>query len=56
MNHAKIMGLLQREKFQGPVIFEIFNKPAVPEQIIASFEDNLQACLEAKKAILGGEK
>jgi sugar phosphate isomerase/epimerase len=54
LDHGKLMTLLGRRKYRGPVIFEIFFEPSRPEQTHASFSENLAVCLAAKKQLLKG--
>ena len=55
LDHGQLIRLLERNGFQGPIVFEIFNKTEVPEQVSASLSENLRACLEAQGSILKGE-
>jgi sugar phosphate isomerase/epimerase len=52
LDHGKLMDLLERKNFLGPLIFEIFFKFAKPEQAPASFSENLDVCAAAKQGIL----
>ncbi len=52
LDHGKLMNLLKREDFRGPLIFEIFYQSSKPEQTPASFTENIAACAEAKQEIL----
>ncbi len=54
LDHTKLMDLVKRKNFRGPIIFEIFFQTSKPEQTPASFEDNLEVCVEAKRQLLGG--
>lgn len=54
LDHGKFMELLVRKKYLGPIIFEIFFQTSRPEQSLASFFENLAACLAAKKQLLKG--
>ena len=54
MDHGKLMRLLERKNYRGPIIFEIFFQASKPEQSLATFSENLEVCKEAKKQILGG--
>jgi sugar phosphate isomerase/epimerase len=50
LNYSKIMRLLKKKKFQGPIIFEIYYKNAYNKR--ASFQDNLMACISAKHKLI----
>ena len=50
------MELLAGRKYENPIIFEIFYYPSRPEQSQASFSENLEVCVAAKKQLLKGEK
>ncbi len=52
LDHGKFMDLLKKKKYQGAIIFEIFFQSSGPEQIHASFSENLAVCLAAKKQLL----
>jgi hypothetical protein len=52
LDHGKLMNLLGRKDFRGPLIFEIFFQAFRPEQAPASFTENLAACAAAKQEIL----
>jgi sugar phosphate isomerase/epimerase len=54
MDHGKLMELLERKDYRGPIIFEIFFRASEPEQSQATFSENLEVCKEAKKQILSG--
>jgi sugar phosphate isomerase/epimerase len=54
MDHGKLMKLLERKNYRGPIIFEIFFRASEPEQSQATFSENLEVCKEAKKQILSG--
>jgi sugar phosphate isomerase/epimerase len=54
LDHGKLMKLLERKNYRGPIIFEIFFRASEPEQSLASFSENLEVCLEAKKQVLSG--
>ena len=50
------MELLERKKYRGAIIFEIFFQTSIPEQTQASFSENLDVCIAAKKQLLKGGK
>ncbi len=52
LDHGKFMELLMRKKYRGVIIFEIFFQSSRPDQIHASFSENLAICLAAKKQLL----
>ena len=52
LDHGKLMELLERKNFHGPLIFEIFFQSSKPEQAPASFSENLDVCVAAKQEIL----
>jgi sugar phosphate isomerase/epimerase len=54
LDHGKLMQLLERKNYRGPMIFEIFFRSSNPEQSLATFSENLEVCMEAKKQILRG--
>jgi sugar phosphate isomerase/epimerase len=54
LDHGKLMELLERKNFQGPLIFEIFFQSSKPEQAPASFSENLDVCIAAKQQVLRG--
>jgi len=54
LDHGRLMKLLTRKGYQGPIIFEIFFRPSRPEQSPATFSENLEVCREAKKQISRG--
>jgi len=54
LDHGKLMGLLERKNFRGPLIFEIFFQTSRPEQAPASFSENLDVCVSAKQQVLKG--
>ncbi len=54
LDHARLMDLVKRKKFRGPIVFEIFFQTANPEQTPSSFEENLDACTAAKRLLLSG--
>ena len=56
LDHGRLMELLARKKYRNPIIFEIFYYPSRPEQSQASFSENLDVCIAAKKQLLKGEK
>jgi len=56
LDHGPLMDLLERRKYRGPIIFEIFFQTSRPEQSQASFSENLEVCVAAKKQLLKGEK
>jgi sugar phosphate isomerase/epimerase len=52
LDHGRLMKLLARKEYQGPIIFEIFFQSSKPEQSLATFSENLEVCMDAKKQIL----
>jgi sugar phosphate isomerase/epimerase len=52
LDHGRLMDLLVRRDFRGPLIFEIFFQSSKPEQIPASLFENLDVCAAAKQDIL----
>ncbi len=54
LDHAKLMDLVKRKYFRGTIVFEIFFQTAKPEQAPASFEENLEVCMAAKRELLSG--
>jgi sugar phosphate isomerase/epimerase len=54
LDHGKLMDLLERKNYRGPMIFEIFFRSSKPEQSLATFSENLEVCMEGKKQILRG--
>lgn len=52
LDHGKVLELLERKKFSGPIIFEIFYQTSRPEQVPGSFSENLEVCAAAKKQAL----
>ena len=52
LDHQKFMELLERKKFRGPIIFEIFYQTSRPEQTLGSFSENLDLCTDAKRQVL----
>jgi sugar phosphate isomerase/epimerase len=52
LDHGKLMDLLERKNFRGPVIFEIFFQTSRPDQAPASFSENLDVCVAAKQQVL----
>ncbi len=52
LDHKRFMELLAKKKYRGAIIFEIFFQSSKPEQIHASFSENLAVCLEAKRQLL----
>jgi hypothetical protein len=53
VDHGRLMDLLVRRNYRGAIIFEIFFPSSRPEQIQASFSENLAVGIESKKLILG---
>ena len=56
LDHGKLMELLERKKYRGAIIFEIFFKTSIPEQTQGSFSENLDVCIAAKNQLLKGGK
>ena len=54
LDHKRFMELLARKKYRGAIIFEIFFQSSKPEQVHASFSENIAICLEAKRQLLKG--
>jgi sugar phosphate isomerase/epimerase len=52
LDHKAILQLLQAKKFDGPIIFEMFYQPGVPEQVKFPFQANLEVCQRAKEKLL----
>jgi sugar phosphate isomerase/epimerase len=52
LDHQKFMELLERKKFRGPIIFEIFYQTSRPEQSPGSFSENLDVSAAAKRQVL----
>ena len=56
LDHGRLLELLERKKYHGPIIFEIFFQTSRPEQSLASFSENLDVCIAAREQLLKGEK
>jgi sugar phosphate isomerase/epimerase len=54
LDHGKLMDLLERKNFHGPLIFEIFFQTSRPDQAPASFSENLEVSVAAKQKLLKG--
>jgi sugar phosphate isomerase/epimerase len=52
LDHKAILQLLQAKKFDGPIIFEMFYQPGVPQQVKFPFQANLEVCQRAKEKML----
>ncbi len=50
LDYSKIMSMLKKNKFQGPIILEIYFENAFDGR--ASFQDNLKACVSAKHELM----
>jgi L-ribulose-5-phosphate 3-epimerase UlaE len=50
LDYSKIMRMLKKNKFQGPIILEIYFENAFDRR--ASFQDNLKACISAKHELI----
>jgi sugar phosphate isomerase/epimerase len=50
LDYSKIMRMLKKNKFQGPIILEIYFENAFDRR--ASFQDNLKACISTKHELI----